>query len=94
MSIKIRVRVTSETLMGDEKVQDQRHEVGSQLDVPTLLTPSSSNLLRFHFVCCAEKVSELINRPVVRLLGTRVTGTSVEMITKIIYLELLATTDR
>jgi hypothetical protein len=57
--------------MGDEEVQHQRHrthlvrEVGSQLDVPTLLTPTPSHLLRFHFVCYAEKVSDLINHPVV-----------------------------
>ena len=49
--------------MGDVEVQYQRHrarrirEVASQLDVPTLLTPASSHLLRFHFVCCAEKVT-------------------------------------
>jgi hypothetical protein len=53
--------------MGDAKVQHQRHrarrirEVANQLDGPTLLTPASSRLLRFHFVCYAEKVSDLIN---------------------------------
>ncbi len=100
MSIKTRVRVTSETFMGDVEVQHQRHrtrlirEVVSQLDVPTLLTPASSQLLRFHFECCAEKVSDLINRPFVSLLGIRVGGTSTEMVTKRIELELFATTIR
>ena len=42
MSIKTRVRVTSETFMGDVEVQHRGHrvrlirEVASQLDVPTL----------------------------------------------------------
>ena len=60
--------------------------------VPTSLTPDPSHLLRFHFVCCAKEVSDLISRPVVSLLGTRVGGTSGEVVTKRIYLELLATT--
>jgi len=74
--------------MGDSEVQYQRHrthrilEVASQLDVPTLLTPASGHLLCFHFVCCVEKVNDLINRPVVSLLGTRVGDTSAEMIPK------------
>jgi hypothetical protein len=69
-------------------------EVTSQLDVPTSLTPAPSHLLRIHFVCCAKEVSDFINRPVVRLLGTRVGGTSAEVVTKRIYLQLLATTSR
>jgi hypothetical protein len=86
--------------MCDAKVQHQRHrvhgirEVVSQLDVPTLLTPVSTHLLRFHFVCCAEKVSDLSNCPVVSLLSTRVGGMSAEVVTKIIELELFATTSR
>jgi hypothetical protein len=36
----------------------------------------------------------MINRPVVSLLGTRAGGTSAEVVTKSIYLELLATTSR
>ncbi len=67
-------------------------EVASQLDVPTLLTPDSRHLLCFHFVCCVEKVSDLINRPVVSLLSIRVGGTSAEVVTKI--LELFVTTRR
>jgi hypothetical protein len=31
-------------------------------------------------VCCAKKVSKLINSPVVRLLGTRVGSTSAEVV--------------
>ena len=54
-------------------------KVATQLDVPTMMTPAISHLLRFHFVCCAGKVSELINRPVVSLLGTRVSWTSTEI---------------
>jgi hypothetical protein len=71
-------------------------EVTSQLDVPTLLTPASSHLLRFHFVCCAEKVSALTNRPVVSLLllGTRVGGTSAEVVPMRIDLKLPATASR
>jgi hypothetical protein len=86
--------------VGDEEVQHQRHrtrhirEVTSQLDVPTLLTPAPDHLLCFHFVCCVEKVSDLINHPVVSLLNTRVVGTSAEVVTKIIELELFATTNR
>ena len=72
--------------MGDVKVQHQRdrriREVVIQLDVPTFLTPASSHLLCFHFVCCAKEVSDLINLPVVSLLGTRVGGTSAEVVTK------------
>ncbi len=40
----------------------------------------------FNFCRCPEKVRKLINRPVVSLLGTRVSGTSTEMITQCIYL--------
>jgi hypothetical protein len=75
VSINVRVRGTSETLMSDVEVQYQRYrtrhirEVTSQLDVLTLLTSTPSHLLCFHFVCCVEKVSDLTNRPVVRLLG-------------------------
>ncbi len=88
MSIKIRVRSTSETVVGDVEVQDQRHltrrirKVDSQLDVPTMLSPVFNHLLCFHFECCPKKVSEVINHPVVCLFDTRVGGTSTEMITK------------
>ena len=88
MSIKIKVRATSETVVGDAEIQHLRHrarrvrKVGSQLNVPTMPTPAFSHLLRFHFVCCAEKFSELVNRLVVGLFGTRVSGTITETITK------------
>ena len=74
--------------MCDAKVQHQRHwarrirEVAAQLDVPTMLTPASSHLLSFHFVCCAEKIHDLVNRLVVSLLSTRVGSTSAEVVTK------------
>jgi hypothetical protein len=98
VSIKTRVRTTSKSVVGDAEVQDQRQrahrlrEVVSQLDVPTLLTLTPSHLLCFNFVCCAEKVSDLINHPVVSLLGTRVGGTSAEVVNKSIELEHFATT--
>jgi len=57
-----------------------------------MMTPGFNHLLCFNFVGCAEKVSELINRPVVSLLGTRVFGTSTAMITQSIYLEFPVTT--
>ncbi len=40
------------------------------------------HLLCFHFVSCEKEVSNLINHPVVRLLVTRVGGTSVEVVPK------------
>ena len=79
MSIQIKVRATSETVVGDPKVQDQSHrshrvpKVVNQL-IPTIPTPAFSYMLRFRFICCAKKVSKLVNRPVVG-------GTSTEMIT-------------
>ncbi len=55
---------------------------------PTSVTPDPSHLLRVRFVCCVTEVSDLINRPVVSLLGTRVGGTSTKVV---VYIE---TTDR
>jgi len=84
--VSTRVRATSPTLMCDAQVQHQRHrtrrvrEVTSQLNVPTSLTPDPSHLLRFRFVCCAKEVIDFINHPVVSLLGTRVGGTSAEVV--------------
>jgi hypothetical protein len=69
-------------------------EVGRQLYVPTSLIPAPSHLLRLHFVRCAKEVSDLISCPVVSLLGTRLGGTSAEVVTKSVYLKLLATTSR
>jgi hypothetical protein len=73
--------------MCNVKVQHQRHwvchfhEVVNQLNDPTVLTPVSSHLLlRFYCMCCAKEVSELINRPVVDLLGTRVGSTSAQVV--------------
>ena len=43
---------------------------------------------------CEQEVSDLINRPVVSLLGTRVGSTSAEVVTKSVYLKLLAPTSR
>jgi hypothetical protein len=72
--------------MCDTYVQHQRqrtrrvHEVTRQLNVPTSLTPTPSHLLCFHFVGCEKEVSNLINHPVVSLLGIRVGGTSAEVV--------------
>ena len=77
------------------KVPDHRVcHISRQINVPTILTPAFNHLLCFNFVRCVEKVSKLINHPVVSLLGTRVCGTSTEMITQSIYLEFPATTSR
>ena len=71
--------------MGDAEVQHQRHrarrvrEVTREHDVPTSLTPAPNHLLRFYFVGCAKEVSNLINRPVVSLFGSRVNGTGCHM---------------
>jgi hypothetical protein len=60
--------------MGDTEIQYQRHrtrcihKVFRYLDVPTILTPTFNDLLCFNFMCCTEKVSKLINHPVVCLL--------------------------
>ena len=59
-----------------------------------MLTLASNDLLCFSFVRCAGKVSELINRPVVCLFGTRVGGARANMVTKGVYLKFLATTSR
>jgi len=46
-----------------------------------MLALAFNHLLRFHPMCCAEKVGDLINRPVVRLFGTRVGGTRANVVT-------------
>jgi hypothetical protein len=98
VSINSRVRATPESVVGDEEVQDQRYrtrrvrEVTNQLDVPTSLIPAPNHLLCFYFVGCAKEVSKLINRPVVSLFGTRVSGTGANMITESVNDKLFATT--
>ncbi len=57
------------------------HEVVRQL-VPTSLSPDPSHLLNFHFEGWTKEVINLINRPVVSLLGTQVGGTSVVVVPK------------
>ena len=67
MTIKIRVKGTSPTLMCDAEVQHQRHQTSRvhqediQMYVPTM-TPAFSHLSRFHLLWCVEKVSELLDR--------------------------------
>ncbi len=92
------VRVTSETVVGDVEVQDQRHrarrvrKTGRQLNIPTMSTPAVSNVLRLGVMCGTEKVRQLINHPVMSLFGTRMSGTSTEMVSHRIQLKLPATT--
>jgi hypothetical protein len=57
-------------------------------------TPAFSYVLRLEFICCAEKVSQLLNRPVMSLFGNRMSGTSTEMVSHRIQLKLPATTSR
>jgi len=72
--------------MVDTEIQYQRHrshricQISRSFDVTAIVTSVFNHLLCFNFTCCAKKVSKLINRPVVSLLGTRVSGTSTEMI--------------
>jgi hypothetical protein len=100
VSINTRVSDTSESVMGDEEVQHQRHrsrlihEVTRDFDVPTSLTPVPNHPFRFNFVGCAEKVSKLINRPVVSLFVSRVSGTGCHMVAESVNGELFATTGR
>ena len=86
--------------MGDVEVHHQRHrvrlvrEVTRELDVPTSLTPVPNHLLCFYFVGCAKEVSNLINRPIVSLFGSRVSGTGANMITEGVDDKLFVTTSR
>ncbi len=61
MSVKTRVRATSETVVGDPEIQYQRsrihrvHKVGRQFKIPTTSTPVFSYVLfRLDFMCCVE----------------------------------------
>jgi hypothetical protein len=66
VSIKTKVRGTSNTFVGNTEIQHQGHraclidEVSTQLNVPTILTPASNNLLGVHFMGGVEQVSDLI----------------------------------
>ena len=75
---------TPDSFVGDAKVQHQRdrriREVVIQLDVPILLTPVPSHLSRFCFLGCTKEVSNLVNRPIVNLLDTRVDGTCAKVV--------------
>jgi hypothetical protein len=59
-----------------------------------MLTPDFNHLVGLGFVCCEKKVSKLIDCPVVSLLGTRMGGTSTEMITRCIYQKLSTSANR
>jgi hypothetical protein len=72
--------------MGDTEIQHQRHrdhlirKVSRELDVPTMMSPTFNDLLCFDFMCRVEKVSNLINHPVVCLFDTRVGGTRFKVV--------------
>ncbi len=100
MTVKTRVRGTSETVVGDAEVEHQSHRDRRvhkecfQLDIPTMSTPAFSNVLRLGARCGAEKVSQLFNRPVMSLFDSRMSGTRTEMVFHHIQLKLPATTSR
>jgi hypothetical protein len=64
------------------------------LDVPTLLTPAPSHVSRFCSMRGAKEVSNLVNRPIVDLLSTRVDSTSAEVVPQGVNLKLSTTTTR
>jgi hypothetical protein len=66
-------------------------KVDRQLEMST---PAFSNVLCLGVMCGAEKVIQLINHPVMSLFGTRMSGTSTEMVSHRIHLKLPATTSR
>ncbi len=80
MVVKTRVRASSETVTVDVEVQDKRNrtrrvrKVDRQLDIPTMSTPAFSNVFRLGVMCGTEKVSQLLNHPVMSLFGTRMSG--------------------
>jgi hypothetical protein len=87
---------TSETVVVDVEIHHQRYrthlarKVGRQLNITTMSTPTFSHVLfRLDFMCCPEKVTQLINRPVMSLFVTRMSGTSTEMVSHRIQLKLL-----
>jgi hypothetical protein len=51
------------------------HKVGHQLNIPTMSTPVLVTCCCV-FMCCTEKVSQLINLPVMSLFDTPMIGTS------------------
>ncbi len=57
-------------------------KVGCELDVSTPLTPAPGHLLCLYFVGCEKQVSNLLNNPVMGLLGFRMGGTCANMITR------------
>ncbi len=67
--------------MGDTEIQHQRHpvrlirKVSHELDVPTMMIPTLNDMLCFYSMCGEEKVSDLINHPVVCHFGTRFPAT-------------------
>ncbi len=59
-----------------------------------MLSPAFNDLLRFRLMCSVEKVTELINRPVVGLFGTRVGGARTKVVTYGVYLKFPTGTSR
>jgi hypothetical protein len=58
------------------------------------IQPAFSNVLCLGVMCGVEKVSQLINRPVISLFDTRMSGTSTEMVTHRIQMKPPATRSR
>jgi hypothetical protein len=56
-------------------------------------TPVFSNVFRLGVMCGVEKVSQLINHPVMNLFDTRMNGTSTEMVSRRIQMKLPTTTN-
>jgi hypothetical protein len=52
-----------------------------------MLDPEFSNVLSLGAMYGVEKVSQLLNLPVISLFGTRMSGTSTEMVTHRIQLK-------
>jgi hypothetical protein len=50
-------------------------------------TPVFSYVFRLGFMCCTEKVNQLLNHPVMSLFDTRMSGTSTEMVSHRIQLK-------
>jgi hypothetical protein len=62
VSIKIKVRDTSETVVDDVQIHHQRHrtrrvrKVDSQVNIPKMSTRDCIYVSRFHYMCCTEEV--------------------------------------
>jgi hypothetical protein len=71
-------------------------EISLQLDVSTPLTPAPGHLLCLYLgqPGCVKQISDLLNHPIMVLLGTRMSSARVDMITKVIKGKLFVSTCR